>query len=111
MTMLNSSQSSLNNDLPIDHESQEFISWAFEQLDNTDTYNTLVTEALGRATAYYEQPREVVLKELKAKMHIGAVEHGAPTHTVDEVRHELANEYRDLMGWLLVEKWNTKKVE
>lgn len=101
----------LNNDLPIDHESQAFLSWAFDQLNDQNIYDQLVAEALDRAREYYSQPRETVLAELKAKMHVGALEHGAPNHSHQKVLSELANEYRDLLGWLLVEKWVLKEKE
>jgi hypothetical protein len=97
--------------LPIDHESKDFIDWAFAKLDDEATYTAMITEAFERAERFYAQPKEIVLAQLKAKMLIGAIEHGAPTHTVAKVKEELNKEYADLLGWLLVEKWVEKKME
>lgn len=95
----------------IDQESQQFITWAFEQLEDDTIYRAMIDEAISQAKLFYDQPKEIVLPQLKQKMIIGAQEHGAPTHTPEAVTQELAKEYIDLLGWLLVGKWVTKKLE
>lgn len=92
----------------IDPESQQFIDWTFKNLDDETFYRSLVDEAFERARSYYDQPRAEILEHLKAKMKKGAEEHGAPQHTLERIATELSNEYLDLIGWLLVEKWNKR---
>ncbi len=95
----------------VDAESAEFIEWAFKGLQDDRIYKETLDEALERANTYFHQSKDQFLSKLRAKMTIGAVEHGAPSHPLDRIQHELEGEYIDLIGWLLVEKWNKRKIE
>ncbi len=90
----------------IDQESARFIDWAFDQLADQSTYQALVNEAKANIETYFAQDKAVILGPLRAKMIKGAKEHGAPNHPLSLVDQELVNEYLDLLGWLLVRKWN-----
>lgn len=95
--------------MTIDPESQHFLDWVAELLDDNATYESLVNEAIERAHSYYQSPKAQIITELRAKMEKGAIEHGAPRHTLQALQRELTNEYLDLLGWLLLEKWNQKQ--
>lgn len=94
---------------PIDDESQAFIDWSFKQMEDPVFYKSFVEEARTRFNAFYAQPQAAVLTQLKTKMWLGAVEHGAPQHTIKKVKSEIDKEYVDLLGWMLVERWVAKK--
>lgn len=95
----------------IDEESKRFMDWAFLKLSDPKEYAILADEALALAKAFYDQDQSVVLDSLRAKMERGAIEHGAPNHPDTKIDQELANEYLDLLGWLLVKKWNNRSKE
>ncbi len=92
----------------IDPESQAFIDWTMDSFTDDQVYQRFVTEAIDRAKLFYDQPKTVILTRLKAKMEKGAEEHGAPRLPPSVTRLELENEYLDLLGWLLVAKWNAR---
>lgn len=93
----------------IDPESQRFIGWAFDRLEDPDFYQAVLAEATDRLAKCYKGSKDEVLSRLKVKMERGAREHGAPIHPPAMIRQELDNECLDLLGWLLVEKWNERE--
>ncbi len=92
----------------IDPESKAFIDWTMDSFTDDQVYKRFVDEAIERARAFYNQPKATILARLKAKMETGAEEHGAPDLPASVTKHELENEYLDLLGWLLVAKWNLR---
>lgn len=90
-------------------DAARFIDWAMEQLDDPETYNQLLKEIRDNFQRFYEQSPQTITEQLHAKLDRGALEHGEPYYPVEKIREELTNEYLDLLGWLLIEKWNQRR--
>jgi hypothetical protein len=90
----------------IDETSRQFIDWAFTNMEDEQFYQDLLKDAYQQFEDHYKQPKGQVLSDLKAKMIRGAQEHGAPILSVEKVDTELNGEYLDLVGWMLIKKWN-----
>lgn len=96
------------NPTEINPVSRQFIEWVTISLADQQFYQQMVAEALGQAHLFYEQPHAELTKRLKAKLIRGAQEHGSPDRDPEQIRHELENEYIDVLGWFLLEKWNAE---
>lgn len=92
----------------VDPHSARFIDWAFEKLEDDAYYNEAVDEIKQRLDNFYSQSKDQLLTDLKAKMIKGAQEHGEPNYPVTTAQTEINNEYIDLLGWMLIERWIQK---
>lgn len=95
--------------MEVDPHTARFLDWAFKNLDDDTYYDQAVEEIKARLDQFYAQSKDQLLTDLKAKMIRGSHEHGEPSHPLPVVQQEINNEYMDLLGWMLIERWIKNK--
>lgn len=90
----------------LDPESKKFIAWVMGELESDEVYFSLVLECLEAVQYFLQQPKRLILPDLKKKLIKGGLEHGAPKYSVRRIRQELKAEHLDLIGWRLIGKYN-----
>ena len=83
--------------------SEQFIAWAIGKLADPEFYQWVVAEVLHEAQEYFRAPRETIISQLTTKLHRGAEEHGVPIYDDAELVRHIAEEQIDLLGWKMVE--------
>ena len=86
-------------------ESKKFQKWVQVKLDDDAYYFSLVDEVIQEALVYLFSPKSKVIPEIIEKIAKGATEHGEPLYDAATLTEELHNEFKDLVGWKLVQKW------
>ena len=90
-------------------EQEDFFQFVKEQTSNPRDFLKLTQYALFSANcALLAEPHQLK-KQLKEKILKGAKEHGSPVYSLSKIKQEFNDECIDLIGWLLVEKWNQKR--
>lgn len=93
----------------IDAESKQFIKWTREHLNDPDYFSLLSYLIDRQLWNFLNGDKQKLLTALTEKMTKGAIEHGKPTHTKEQVLTELQQELLDLIGWNMVMLWNKRK--
>lgn len=90
----------------MDKDSEEFIKWVEERLRDEEFFHEFKKECVRKLANYYSYPNSHLLSTLKAKLIVGAQEHGSPAkYTQEEIDRELRMEYIDILGWTLIGEW------
>lgn len=92
--------------------------WAIEQVKgDRDNKLAWINEILSAVALYYlETPIAEIREKLRKKMNKGFEEHG-PIGIEEEgeekidIKAELENEYLDLIGWTMIQKYLAKKAK
>lgn len=92
----------------IDGESKKFIKWTREHLNDPDYFLLLSILIERQLSNFLNGDKENLLTTLTEKMKKGALEHGKPSHSQEEVHKELQQEFLDIIGWNMVLLWNKK---
>jgi len=93
----------------IDSESKKFIKWTREHLSDPDYFLLLSCLIERQLSNFLNGDKEKLLAALTEKMNKGALEHGKPSHSQEEVHEELQQEFLDIIGWNMVLLWNKGK--
>ena len=94
----------------IDPESKQFIKWTMQKLENEAFFEYLISKINAQMQAFYfDGSRKTLLKNLRVKMESGALEHGKPKASFEEIKSEIEAEYLDLIGWSMIHLWNFEK--
>lgn len=87
-----------------------FINWAVTEMEDPSHYAEAVAQLQQRVAQFYVQhDQSELVSRLHAKVIIGAQEHGEPFYAPQQLQTEIENEYVDLLGWMLIERWNKMK--
>lgn len=104
-----SAQNSVQPLHKIDGESKKFIKWTREHLSDPDYFMLLSILIERQLSNFLNSDKEKLLTALMEKMKKGALEHGKPFHSQEEVHTELQQEFLDIIGWNMVLLWNKGK--
>jgi len=98
------------NEGKITPQAADFIDWAVREMEDPASYAEAIAQVQQRVVQFYAQYDQAELvKRLHAKVIIGAKEHGEPYYPAEQLKTEIENEYVDLLGWMLIERWNKMK--
>lgn len=90
----------------IDPESRAFIRWQKKELSHPGVYADVIDEIINSAVVFLRGDPGTIKAKLATKLKKGAIEHGEPIYTANQVRKELEAECIDLIGWTMVRKYN-----
>ena len=93
----------------LDSESKKFIKWTMQHLADPDYFSLLSYLIDRQLWNFLNGDKKKLLTSLTEKMSKGALEHGKPSHSKEEVQEELQQEFLDTIGWNMVLLWNKGK--
>lgn len=106
------SAQNVRNDQPLhtfDTESKKFIEWTKKHLTDPDYFLLLSCLIERQLSNFLNGDKEKLLTALTEKMKKGALEHGKPSHSQEEVHKELQQEFLDIIGWNMVLLWDKRR--
>lgn len=90
----------------MDKDSQAFITWAMQYLDDPEQYKAFLKDRIEKFRNYIAQNPATLKRQLEKKFIKGGIEHGSPLkYTQAEIEKETELEYLDMLGWPLVGKF------
>lgn len=92
-------------------EQEEFFEFVKQQTTDPKEFHKLIQYALFNAHCAFSESPHKLKQRLKEKIIKGSQEYGSPVYPLNRIRKEFLDECIDLIGWLLVEKFNQQRLK